>query len=263
MMKKVVFGIFILLGVGLFLFYLFQEKLIFLNGKKTPKDYTYQFPQTFEEVNLSTQDNQTIHALHFKLEKPKGVILFFHGNKGNLERWGTIVPYLLEYEYEVLVMDYRNYGKSTGNFNEEQMYADALLTYDYLKQHYSEDQIVVYGRSMGATFATRVGAENNPKHVVLEAPFYNLKRATQYYFSLSPTFLLKYQFYTNKDIPKVTSPITFFHGDDDATTSFDQSKELFQLVTSQQKEFVPIQTVTHHNLKEFAIYQETLNVIFK
>jgi fermentation-respiration switch protein FrsA (DUF1100 family) len=116
---------------------------------------------------------------------------------------------------------------------------------------------------MGATFATRVGAENNPKHVVLEAPFYNLKRATQYYFSLSPTFLLKYQFYTNKDIPKVTSPITFFHGDDDATTSFDQSKELFQLVSSKQKEFITIPTGTHHNLKEFDAYQSKMKEVLR
>ncbi len=261
MIKKIVFGILIFLGIGLFLFYIFQEKLIFLNGKKTPKDYVYQFPQPFEEVNISTKDNQNIHALHFKLDKPKGVILFFHGNKGNLERWGSIVPYLLAYNYEVLVMDYRNYGKSTGSFSEEKMYTDALLAYDHLKKQYSEDQIVVYGRSLGTTFATRIGVENKPKHIILEAPFYNLKRATQYYFSLSPTFILKYHFRTDKNIPKITSPITFFHGEDDKTTSFEQSKELFELVTSKQKEFVAIPSGTHHNLKEFEAYQSKIKEI--
>ncbi|MBL4605856.1 MAG: alpha/beta hydrolase [Flavobacteriaceae bacterium] len=261
MIKKIGLGILIFLGIGLFLFYVFQEKLIFLNGKKIPKDYVYLFPQSFEEVNLITEDNKTINALHFKLEAPKGVILFFHGNKGNLQRWGTIVPYLLAYNYEVLVMDYRGYGKSSGSFDEEKMYSDGLLAYDYLKKKYSENQIVVYGRSMGTTFATRVAAENNPKHVILEAPFYNLKRATQYYFTLSPTFLVKYKFRTDIDIPKVTSAITFFHGDDDATTSFEQSKELFQLVKSQQKEFVPIPTGTHHNLKDFDLYKSILKEI--
>ena len=261
MIKRIVYGILIFIGVGLFLFYVFQERLIFLNGKKIPKDVAYQFPQPFKEVNLTTHDNETINALHFTLDKPEGIVLFFHGNKGNLQRWGTIVPYLLEYNYEVFVIDYRNYGKSTGSFDEANMYQDALLAYDHLKKQYAEDQIVVYGRSMGATFATHVGVYNQPKHVVLEAPFYNLKRAIQNYFVLAPTFLAKYQFPTDQKIGKITSPITFFHGDEDSTTSFEQSKELFALVQSSQKEFVPIPNGTHHNLKDFDIYQTKLKEI--
>ena len=263
MIKKVVYGILIFLGVGLLFFYFFQEKFIFLNGKKLPKDFAYNFPQNFQEVNIITQDNQTLNALHFQLENPKGVILFFHGNKGNLERWGTIVPYLLEYGYEVFVMDYRNYGKSTGSFNEQRMYEDAITAYDHLKTTFSEDQIIVYGRSLGATFATEVGVKRSPKHVVLEAPFYNLKRATQFYFILSPSFLLKYTFKTNEKIGNIKSPVTFFHGDDDRTTSFDQSKELFELVNSKEKEFVEIPEGTHHDLKDFKIYQDKLTEILK
>ena len=261
MIKKMVYGILTFLGVGLLLFYFFQERFIFLNGKKLPQNYVYDFPRPFKEVNLKTQDNQTINALHFKLENPKGIILFFHGNKGNLERWGAIVPYLLDYGYEVFVMDYRNYGKSTGNFNEERMYKDALLAYDHLTKKISENQIVVYGRSLGATFATEVGANRNPKHIILEAPFYNLERATQFYFILSPSFLLKYHFKTHEKIGNIKSPVTFFHGNKDRTTSHKQSKELFHLVNSIQKEFVTVDTGTHHNLKEYKIYQKKLRQI--
>ena len=91
-------------------------------------------------------------------------------------------------------------------------------------------------------------------HLILEAPFYNLKKATQFYFVLSPTFLIKYPFRTDLLIDKVASPVTFFHGDQDKTTSFDHSKELFKLVNSQQKEFVSIPTATHHNVKDYKIY---------
>jgi hypothetical protein len=263
MIKKIIFGVAIFLGIGLLFFYFFQERFIFLNGKKLPKDFIYDFPETFREVNLMTPDNETINALHFTLENPKGIILFFHGNKGNLNRWGEIVPYLLNYKYEVFVIDYRNYGKSTGTFDEEKMYQDALTAYDYLKRTFSEDQIVVYGRSLGATFATEVGANRNPKHVILEAPFYNLKRATQFYFALSPTFLLKYDFDTNNKIGNIISPVTFFHGDEDRTTSFDQSQELFQLVNSEEKKFVAIPSATHHNVKEFEVYQNTMTKILE
>ena len=189
--------------------------------------------------------------------------LFFHGNKGNLSRWGNIVPYLLEYNYEVFVIDYRNYGKSTGNFDEERMYRDALDTYDFVKRQYTENKIVVYGRSLGATFAAEVGANRNPKHVVLEAPFYNLKRATKFYFALSPSFLLKYDFETDQKIGKITSPVTFFHGDADETTSFIESKDLFQLVKTSHKEFVEISKGTHHNLKDFSVYKNKMNTILQ
>lgn len=261
MIKRVVYGILIFLGVGLLFFYFFQERFIFLNGKKLPKDFAYNFPQPFQEINLTTDDQQTINALHFTLEKPKGVVLFFHGNKGNLQRWGGIVPYLLDYGYEVFVMDYRSYGKSTGDFNEQQMYKDALLAYDHLKKKFTEEQIVVYGRSLGAAFASEVGVKRNPKHVILEAPFYNLKKATHFYFVLSPSFLLKYEFKNNERVGNISSPVTFFHGDHDATTSFEQSKELFSLVTSSQKEFVEIPSATHHNVKDFEAYQQTMRKI--
>jgi alpha-beta hydrolase superfamily lysophospholipase len=261
MIKKIVYGILIFLGVGLLFFYFFQERFIFLNGKKLAKDFTYDFPEPFQEINLKTEDNQTINALHFTQENSKGVVLFFHGNKGNLQRWGGIVPYLLAYGYEVFVMDYRNYGKSTGEFNEQKMYKDAILAYDHLKQQYMDEQIVVYGRSLGATFASEVGVQRKPKHVILEAPFYNLKKATQFYFALSPSFLLKYGFKNDEKVGKITSPVTFFHGDADRTTSFDESKKLFSLVTASQKEFVPIMGGTHHNVKDFDIYQKTLQKI--
>lgn len=261
MIKKIGYGLLLFLGVGLVLFYFFQERLIFLQGKKLPKNHKYQFSEPFQEIHLQTLDGESINALHFTLENPQGIILYFHGNRGNLERWGTIVPYLLAYNYEVFVIDYRNYGKSTGSFNEEAMYNDALLAYEHLKESYDENQIVVYGRSLGSTFATRVASQHTPKHLILEAPFYSLKSATKYYFFLSPTFLLRYQFPTYLDIPKVSSPLTIFHGENDATTSFEESKELFGLAKTAAKRFVNIPNGTHHNLTELKTYKKELRQI--
>ena len=102
-----------------FVLYFFQDKFIFINGKKLDKNDPYQFAKTFEEVFIETPNNNEINALHFTLINPKGIVLFCHGNKGNLSKWGHRVSYFLAYNYEVLVFDYRSYGKSTGNFNEE------------------------------------------------------------------------------------------------------------------------------------------------
>ncbi|KGL58805.1 alpha/beta hydrolase-family protein [Polaribacter sp. Hel1_85] len=249
--------------IGLVFFYFFQDKFIFINWKKLDRSYQYSFSNKFKEIFIKTDGDNEINALHFKLPNPKGVILFCHGNKGNLTRWGNRVDYFLEYNYEVLVFDYRNYGKSTGDFNEEKMYNDALSTYNSLKKDFKEENIVVYGFSLGATFATKIASKNKPKELILEAPFYNLKKAFQCYSRIAPTFLLKYQFKTNNDIPKVTAPITVFHGSEDKTTSFIGSKKLLKLNTSTKNQHIEIDGGTHHNLREFAIYKEKLQEILE
>jgi len=243
--------------------YVYQEKLIFLNGDKLDKNYRFHCLNKFEEIFIKTEDNYEVNALHFKLQKSKGIILFCHGNKGNLTKWGDRVSYFLEYNYEVLVFDYRNYGKSTGSFNETNMYKDALLVYDYLQKIYKEEMIVVYGFSLGTTFATKIASQNKPKELILEAPFYNFKKATQYFSQFVPTFLLKYQFRTDKYIPKVTAPITIFHGNKDAKTLFKEAKKLLELNTSISNKFVEIDGGTHHNLKEFSIYKNNLKLILE
>ena len=99
----------ILIVVFLFVVYFFQEKLIFRNGESICSNYRFKFPNNFEEIFLKTADGSSINALHFKLKNPKGVVLFCHGNKGNLKKWGAKVSFFLEYNYEVVVFDYRNY----------------------------------------------------------------------------------------------------------------------------------------------------------
>ena len=253
-------SIFLVFGLILFLF---QEKFIFINGNKLDRNYQYNFTNKFEEIFIKTDGNNEINALHFQLPKPKGVVLFCHGNKGNLTRWGNRVSQFLEHNYEVLVFDYRNYGKSTGVYNEEGMYMDGLSVYNHLKQQFKEKNIVVYGFTLGGTFATKIAAKNKPKELILESPFYNFKKAAKYNLRITPTFLLKYKFRSDKDIIKVIAPITIFHGNIDETTSFKESKKLLELILSPKNKFVEIAGGTHHNILEFAIYKETLKEILE
>lgn len=262
MVKKWLIGLVTIIILCFFTVYMFQEKLIFLS-EKLDKDYQYSFEQSFEEINLQTSDNETINGLYFTVEKPKGAILFFHGNKGNLTRWGNIVQYFNQFQYNVFVIDYRGYGKSTGKFNEEKMYLDALLSYNFLKQRFTENQIVVYGRSLGTTFATKVASENNPKQLILESPFYSLSRAVKYQFKFGLKSILKYQFPTYNFINKVQSSVLIFHGTDDKVTSFKDSEDLFEMIHHKNKNLIKIQKGTHHNLRDFNLYKIELKKILK
>jgi len=263
MLLNSIFSFSILALLGLLIFYIFQEKFIFRKGHRLLKNTPFHFSTPFDEVFLTTSDQQEINAVHLRLPVPKGVVLFFHGNKGNLTKWGERVNYFLADTYEVFVMDYRSYGKSTGDFNEDQMYEDALLAYSHLKKSFSEDKIVVYGFSLGGTFATKVAALNSPKELILEAPFYNLKKAVQFVFPFAPVFLLKFKFNTDHTIPLVSSPITIFHGTHDKTTSFEDAKTLLRLNTSSKNAFIPIAGGTHHNIRTFPSYKQKLTILLE
>ncbi|MEZ4875136.1 MAG: alpha/beta fold hydrolase [Flavobacteriaceae bacterium] len=262
-MKLFFKSLLILVAVGCLFFYFFQELLLFRPGKKLSKDAVYSFPEDFEEVNLITADHETINALHFTLENPKGIVLFFHGNRGNLNRWGTFAPTFLQHGYEVFMMDYRGYGKSTGSFHEEKMYSDALLAYEHVRKTYQEQQIIVYGYSLGSTFAARIGATQHPKHVIFESPFYTMKKAVRHKFALSPVFLMRYHFPTYQEVPKISAPMTIFHGTKDPTTSFEESQALFNLLEVEKKQFVTLEGGDHHNVPTFKEYQEVLKGILE
>ena len=242
--------------------YFFQEKLIF-QPQVLPQDYVFNFDRNFEEVNLKTPDSAIINALHFKVQQPKGVVLYFHGNSGSLKGWGQVTQYFGNFNYDTFVMDYRGYGKSTGGFDEKKMYTDAQLCYDYLKKQYDEDKIVVYGKSLGTTFATKVAADNSPHQLILEVPFYNLAAAGKHRFPFAPIFLLNYKFMTNEHIQHVVCPITFFHGTEDWITPYDDSKKLFEEVTVKEKEFVTIEGGSHNNLLQYEEYHNALKELLE
>ncbi|MBK5212447.1 MAG: alpha/beta hydrolase [Flavobacteriaceae bacterium] len=260
-LKKILIVIASLYVVIFVALYLFQEKMIFL-PESLPQDYSYSFPENFEEINLKTNDGAVLNALHFKVENPKGVILYFHGNAGELSRWGIVVQKFIEMQYDVLVMDYRTYGKSTGKLSQKSLYNDAQLFYDFLLKNYREDEIVVYGRSLGTTFATYVATKNHPKRLILEAPFYSLDEVASERFPIYPmSWFLKYHFPTNQYLKEVSCPITIFHGTDDTTVNYKNSEKLSKIKTKGKLTFITIPGGTHHDLGNYEVYEKTLDSI--
>jgi len=256
MVIKIILAIIVLYFVSVVLLYFFQERFIFLNDK-LDNDFKFTFEVPFEEINLKTTDGKNINSLLFKVDNPKGVILYFHGNKGNLERWGKVTEEFTKYNYDIFVMDYRNYGKSTGDFDEHLMYDDAIMCFDYLKKNY--DNIVVYGRSLGGTFATKVASVRDANQLILEAPFYNLMDVVVYHYPLLTTnYLLKYKFNSNKYIGDVKCKTTIFHGDQDRVVPFKSSKKLYKISNKGNTTHVEIKKGTHHNLAQFDEYKNKM-----
>lgn len=261
--RKIIFAFLTLYLLSMGIFYFFQEKFIFQN-EKLPSNYNFSFQHNFEEINLKTADQNTINAILFKTKNPKGVLLYFHGNKGNLVRWGKITSFFTKFNYDVFVMDYRSYGKSTGSFNENQMYNDAQICYRYLKTKYDEENISVYGRSLGCTFAIKTAALNKPRQLILESPFYNLLDAVKYHYPLLPfKFLLKYRFESDKYISEIKCKTTIFHGTKDKVVPISSANKLWEKSNVAQNKFVTIKNGTHHNLISFDKYQSEIAELLK
>lgn len=255
----VLFGLYIMIGSAL---YFFQEKLLFL-PTVLKQDYQYQFDYPFEELFLKPEENVTINALHFKVENPKGVILYFHGNAGDLSRWGKIAEYFVENNYDVLVMDYRTYGKSLGALSEVALYNDAQYCYDYLLKQYSEKEITLYGRSLGTGIASYLASKNKPKLLILETPYHSILDVAEYRFPMLPVKkLLKYKFPNYKHLSKSNCSITIIHGTEDSVVPYSSGKKLSELKINELN-FITVEGGNHNNLIDFEDYHKAINTVLK
>ncbi|WP_299990720.1 alpha/beta fold hydrolase [uncultured Pontibacter sp.] len=189
-----------------------QENLIFF-PEKLPADYRFGFRQEFEELTIPASDGTKLHGVLFKVPDSKGLVFYLHGNAGSVDSWGWVYETYTDLHYDVFVLDYRGYGKSEGSISSEsQFYADVQAAYDVLKNRYSEEQIVVIGYSIGTAAAAKLAAENKPRLLILQAPYYSLGDLMQSLYPFVPAFLLKYKFDTYRFVQQVRAPIALFHG---------------------------------------------------
>jgi len=258
--KAVIIGLSLYVMVGTSL-YLLQEKILF-RPTVLAQEYNFNFSHPFEELFIETNDDAIINALQFRAKNSKGVVLYFHGNAGDLSRWGTVTEYFVDLNYDVFIMDYRSYGKSTGTLSEAALYEDAQLCYNVLKESYPENQITVYGRSLGTAMATKVAANNNPKQLILETPYFSIMDVARIRFPFIPvSYILKYQLPTYQFISDVSCSIHMFHGTDDYIVPFSSGEKLFNAAPKNRTTLSVIKNAGHNNLIDFEIYHEQIKII--
>ncbi|WP_241507165.1 alpha/beta hydrolase [Aquimarina sediminis] len=213
---------------------------------------------------MKTEDGNHLNAVHFINKNPKRVILYFHGNKGSLKRWGEIVSFFAAKQYDVIIMDYRGYGKSTGEINEQKLYDDAQLFYNYALSKYNEDQIIIYGRSLGTGVAIKVASDNQPNSLVLETPYYSMKHLIENWLPFFPLdIILRYHIPSNEFIKNVTCDITIYHGTSDRVVPYKFGLQLFNSIPIPNKRMFTVTNGKHNNLMEFNEYLTTIDEVLK
>lgn len=264
-MLKVLLLIAVACGFAVFIFYYQQEFLIFY-PEHLPSEYRYSFPGHFEELMWDV-DGVKINALHFKVDRPKGVILYFHGNAGSLRTWGDVAVDFTSRGYDVVIPDYRGYGKSTGKIRcEDMLHNDAAVAYRYLEEHYVENEVVLYGRSLGSGLAVHLAKSSKPRLLILESPFFNFRDVAQFHYPFLPhSFfkrILKYQIRSDVWIPDVKCPVYLIHGTKDGVVPYESSIKLLKLIKT-NGQLITIEGGSHNDLSEFRVYQDQLDQILK
>ncbi|MCD4747025.1 MAG: lysophospholipase [Bacteroidales bacterium] len=237
-----------------------QEKFIFF-PEKLASDFQYNYKIPFDEINYTPDKKTIINALLFKSEDTKGIVIYFHGNAGSLRNWGNVADLFISLGYDVLIYDYRGFGKSTGKISEKTLYNDAQYIYNRIKQKYKESDIIIYGRSIGTGIATYIASNNHPCKLILETPFYNMNDLANKFYPWVPKFLLRFKFATNEYITKVKCPVYIFHGTNDEIIYYGSSLKLKKLFKYGDELFT-IKGGYHNNLELFEEYHIKLNVVF-
>lgn len=243
---------------GAMLAYLFfsQERLLF-RATPLPADYGFRFTQPFEEVRIRVPD-AVLDALYFPQENSHGLVFFLHGNAGNLESWTTGLDFYRRVGYDLFMLDYRGYGKSTGSVTSEaQLHADVRAAWDAIAPRYAGKPIVIYGRSLGTGLAASLARDVHPSLLVLVSPYASLAAAAKRSYPLAPEWLLKYPLRTDSMIGDVTSPVMLLHGRDDALIPSSDSERLRTLVRS-PVELVLVDGAGHNDIHRFPAYLDAL-----
>lgn len=227
--------------------------------KTLPQDHIFPFEQPFEEFWLEPETGARIHGLWFQQENPQGLLLYFHGNAGSLDRWGQYAIDFTRHGYEVMMIDYRTFGKSTGPRSEAALHRDAFAAYQLARTRFSGEAIILYGRSLGSGVATQLAAAVPARMLILETPFFNLRDVMKSYLPLMGSGALPsaYGFRSDLFIQQVQMPIHIFHGTQDGVVPYREGYR-FKTLLGDRVDFLTLPGGGHHDLANFPAYKAHL-----
>ncbi len=255
---KVIVAVYCVAGIAL---YYFQDKLLF-HPEPVLLNQSYDFHVPYNEVNIPYNATSNLNVVQFKTkDSPHGVVLYFHGNRNNISHYVRFVPEFTRTGYEVWMMDYPGFGKSTGEFSEKMIYDWALLLYKLARNNFPPDSIILFGKSMGSGIAAQLASIRDTKSLILETPYYSIPSIIRQYAPVYPLQqMIHFKIPTYQFLQKVTAPITIFHGTDDGVIRYGSAKALKPFLKPGD-EFVTIEGGSHNNLHESKIFQQKLDSI--
>jgi hypothetical protein len=259
----------ILLAYGTLGIVLYHTQDYFLwHGKAVPASAVYKLGgQPHTELNIPYDQSTKLNLVEFHaIDRPpdspaKGVVLYFHGNRNDVEWYGRLAADFTRKGYECWIWDYPGFGKSTGELSEQKLYDFALVLYKLARSRWPPSKIILYGRSMGTGIATELADIRDCRRLILESPFYSLESLGYHYLPIYPWGrMLHYHFPIYSHLPEVTAPVTIFHGTDDRTFPYSNASRL-KPILKPVDEFISIVGAGHNNLHDFPLFSKKLDSV--
>jgi pimeloyl-ACP methyl ester carboxylesterase len=252
--KEVLKFIFVVYTILLLFLYFFQESIIFM-PKKLDRNFDFNLPNV-KELSIDV-DGAVINALHYTRENPEGIIFFLHGNEGDLSTWLTTTKFYEDVNYDLLMIDYRGYGKSTGKISSEsQFYDDVEKSWNYIVEKYTNKVKIIYGRSLGTAPAASLSKKAMPDLTILVSPYYNMTEMLNSYYPWVPRFLLKYPLDTASFVESIKNSILIIHGNKDSLIPIEHSRKLVKLNKLASIEEIP--DADHNDIHLFDKYEKII-----
>lgn len=250
--------------IGIAVYYL-QDTLLF-HPVPVGKQTAYHFTQPYNEIDLNYNKETNLDIIQFRSVTPdtsRGVVLYFHGNKENVRHYAPYATDFTSQGYDVWMMDYPGFGKSTGKFTEENLYKYALVLYKLARSRWAPDHIIIYGKSLGTGMAAQLASVRDCRRLILECPYYSMTSLARRYLFLYPVgSMLHYRFPTNEYLPAVTAPVTIFHGTDDGVVAYGNASRLKKLLKPGD-EFITIEGGGHNDLHKYPMFRERLEAVMR
>ncbi|HTL46820.1 MAG TPA: alpha/beta fold hydrolase [Verrucomicrobiae bacterium] len=221
----------------------FPDKTVY----ETPSDYGL----SYEDVSLAISSKVKLHGWFLKAPEEKGVILFLHGNAGNISARVFKAKGWVKRGYSMFLVDYRGFGKSTGSIqHQDDVLQDASAALDWLmkERKYPAEKIVLYGESLGTHPAIRLAGKFPVAAVILEAPYPSFIELGKLHYPFVPSSMIQdFAFDNVRYIPEIKAPLFVLHGTHDEICPYAMSQQLFEKAP-QPKEFMTVAEGVHNDL---------------
>jgi len=263
--RRMVYTIIIGLALGYLLLvsfvYIRQDSMVYYPTKEiegTPADIGLKY----EEITLKTKDSANLSAWYVPAKDERGVVLFCHGNAGNISHRLDSIRIFHDLGLSVLIFDYRGYGKSEGSPTEEGTYLDAESALDYLVnvKGARPEKIILFGRSLGSAVAAELALRHPAAGIIIESGFKSIPALGAKFFPCLPVRLIsRFQYATIDKVSRINIPKLFIHSPQDEMIPYEHGTALFKNA-AEPKEFLQI-TGGHNEgfLTSGKIYTDGLN----
>jgi hypothetical protein len=204
----------------------------------------------YEDAWFESAEGARLHGWFVPHPRPRAIVLFLHGNAGNITSRAKVLRVLHErHDLAVMVFDYRGYGRSEGKPNEQGILKDARSARAWLAKRtgVTEPEIVLIGRSLGGAVAVDLAAKDGARGLVLASTFTSLPDAAAHHFPWVPTHLLmSMRLDSFEKIKRYQGPVLVSHGDADRVVPYELGRRLFGAAPGRKK-FVTLDGAGHND----------------